>query len=88
MTVKIRLNAALQQPAGNREKVKVNGTTVKQCLDDLIRQIPGVAKHIFNKDGSISFLILLNSEPLPDQDLNYPVRDNDELWLLSILSGG
>ena len=88
MTVKIKLNLPLQRLASNRENIEVTGATVKHCLDDLIKQLPGSGPQVYLPDGSLALLLLLNNEPLPDQDVNHPVADNDEIWLLSIVSGG
>jgi molybdopterin converting factor small subunit len=78
----------LQTLAGNREKIEVTGTTIRQCLDNLIKQVPEAGKLIYNADGSLNILFLLNDEALQQQDLDHPVTENDELWLLSIVSGG
>ena len=88
MAVAIKLNLPLQRLAGNREKIEVSGSTVKQCLDDLVRQIPEAKRYIYNDDGSLALLFLLNNEALDDQDVNYSLAENDELWLLSVVSGG
>lgn len=88
MGVKIKLNLALQQLASNRDKVEVYGSTVKQCLDDLIRRFPGAKEWIFDKDGSLVPLVLVNGKVLPPEELNRPVTEKDELWLVSVLTGG
>jgi molybdopterin converting factor small subunit len=88
MAVTVKLNLPLQKLAGNREKVEVAGATVKQCLDDLVRQIPEAKSYIYNNDGSLALLFLLNNKALYDQDMNHPLAEDDELWLLSVLGGG
>ena len=87
MPVRIHLNLSLQQVT-NREVISVRGNSVIACLEDLIKQYPRAREHVFNRDGSLALLVLLNNEPLPGQDLNHPVTGADELWLLSIVSGG
>ncbi len=87
MAIKIKLNLPLQR-LSNREIIEACGSTVKECLEDLIRQIPGSKSELFQKEGSFSLLVLLNNDPLPQQNLDFPVKDDDELWLLSIVSGG
>ena len=88
MSVKIKLNLPLVRLAGNREIIEVTGSTVRECLNDLVKQIPGAERQIFNADGSLILLFLLNNEAFFEQDLDHPVVENDELWLLSIVSGG
>jgi len=87
VSVKIKLNLPLMQLAGNREVIEVTGSTVRECLNELVKQIPGSENQIFNADGSLTLLFLLNNEAIK-QDLDQPVFENDELWLLSIVSGG
>ena len=87
MSVKIKLNLPLMQLAGNREVIEVTGSTVRECLNELVKQIPGSENQIFNADGSLTLLFLLNNEAIK-QDLDQPVFENDELWLLSIVNGG
>ncbi len=88
MAIRIKLNLPLQRLSNNREIIDVSGSTVKECLEDLMRQIPGSRSELFQEDGSFSLLVLLNNEPLPEQNLEFSVQDKDELWLLSIVSGG
>ena len=48
----------------------------------------GYAVWLNNNDGSLALLFLLNNEALRDQNLNHSLAENDELWLLSVVSGG
>ena len=88
MAVTVKLNLPIQRLAGNRERIEVAGTTVKQCLDDLVRQIPEARNIVFDTDGSLALLFLINSEALREQDINHPLAENDEIWLISVLGGG
>jgi molybdopterin converting factor small subunit len=88
MAIKVKLNFPLQKLSGNREIIEVSGSPVRQCLNNLVNQMPESERFIFNPDGSSLLLLLLNNEPLLNQDLEHPVQDDDELWLLSIVSGG
>ena len=88
MAVTVKLNLPIQRLAGNRERIEVTGNTVKQCLVDLVRQIPEAKKVVFNSDGSLALLFLINNEALREQDINHPLAENDEIWLLSVLGGG
>ena len=87
MPVRVHLNLSLQQVI-NREEISVQGNSIITCLEDLMKQYPQAKERIFNRDGSLALLVLLNNGVLPEQNLNHPVNDNDELWLMSIVSGG
>jgi molybdopterin converting factor small subunit len=88
VSIKIKLTLPLIRLAGNQEKIEVTGATVQECLGDLVKKLPGARAELYDSDGAFALLVLLNNDPLPNQDLNYPVKDHDEIWLLSIVSGG
>jgi hypothetical protein len=88
MGVKIKLSLAFGQLAGNKDKVEVNGSTVRECLNDFMRRFPRTKKWLFNKDGSLSSMVLMNGEVLLSEEVNRPVTEDDELWLLNLLEGG
>ena len=88
MGIKVKLDFILQEFAGNKDKVEVNGTTVMQCLEDLIKRFPRMRKRLFDKDGTIIPMVLINDKVLTLGELNRSVTENDELWLFNILEGG
>ena len=88
MGIKVKLDFILQEFAGNRDKVEVNGTTVKQCLEDLIKRFPRMRTRLFDKDGIIIPTVLINDKALTPEELNQSVTENDELWLFNVLEGG
>ena len=87
MPVSVRLNLPLQQITG-QEVISVSGDSVMMCLVDLMQRYPEARDQLFNRDGSLAPIILLNNELLPGQDLNHPVTEADELWLMSFVDGG
>jgi MoaD family protein len=88
MNIKIKLSQVLQQFTEQREVVEVKGSTVNECLDDLIRQYPETKKRLFNKDGALLVLFFLNGENVYKNDLSRPVADGDELYIVPIFAGG
>ena len=88
MGVKVKLDFILQEFAGDKDKVEVNGTTVMQCVEDLIKRFPRMRKRLFDKDGIIIPMVLINNKVLTLEELNRPVTENDELWLFNMLEGG
>jgi molybdopterin converting factor small subunit len=86
--IKVKLDSLLQEFAGNRDKVEVNGTTIRQCLDDLIKKFPHMKSRLFDKDGLVIPMVILNDKTLSLEELNRPVTENDELWLFNTFEGG
>jgi hypothetical protein len=88
MKIKVKLSLAFQQRAGCKDKVEVNGSTLKQCLDDLMGKYPDIGTWLFDNQGSLLPLVLVNDEALSNKDLNRTVDEDDQLWILDILEGG
>jgi molybdopterin converting factor small subunit len=87
MSAKIKLSQVFKLLADNQEAIEVNGNTVRECLNDFIRLYPAARNWIFDKDTLVS-LVLLNGQTLPPQDLDTRVAEKDEIYLLTMISGG
>jgi molybdopterin converting factor small subunit len=88
MSIKVRLNMPLQKLAGGKKMVKVSGNTVRECLNDLIKILPGAENNIFYKNGYLRPLILINNAHFPQDELDREVKDGDELWMITMMFGG
>ncbi|MBN2061012.1 MAG: MoaD/ThiS family protein [Deltaproteobacteria bacterium] len=88
MSIKVRLNMPLQNLAGGKERIEITGNTVRECLDDLIRRLPGAEKTIFDNSGYPIPLILVNNTYLPQGELDRDIKDGDELSIITMLFGG
>jgi len=84
MSVKIKIHSLLIEFTENNEVVEVEGSTVGECLDQLVLKFPAIKEKIFKKEGVLlnTTEILVNGEdPYPD-DLAEPVRDGDEVYII------
>ena len=88
MSVKIKVSQVLRQFTKNRDTVEVNGGTVGECLDDLIRRFPDTKKWLFDKDGRLLALMLIKGESIHQKELDRPVTGGDELHLVLVFGGG
>ncbi len=90
MSVTINLHPTLHQFANGQVTVKVEGSTVGQCLDDLIRQFPQIKRWLFDKKGKLyNYVdIYVNQESSYPEELAKAVRDGDELNITLIIAGG
>ena len=90
MSIKINIHPILRKYTNNQEIAEVNGSTVGECLDDLIRQFSSIEKGIFDKNGKLlSYVdIYVNRESAYPEELNKPVKDGDELHIAIIIGGG
>ena len=80
----------LQQFTDNQEVVKVNGSTVGECLDHLVKQFPGIEKGIFDERGQLLNYVyfFINGKGDYPTDLAKPIKDGDELTIALLLAGG
>ncbi len=90
MGVKVNISSILAQSTGNQTVVTVEGSTVAECLDDLIKRFPDLRKSLFDKDGKLhSFLdIYVNKQSAYPETLAKPVKEGDEIHIMFLIGGG
>ena len=93
MSIKIRINASLQEFTESREILEVSGKTVGECLDSLEIQFPGIKKQLGRYEGQEfklfpDIMIYINSENSYPEALAKPVKNGDELTIGVITFGG
>ena len=90
MSVKVNINPFLFHLTDDQNVVEVDGSTVGQCLQQLVARFPELKNWLFEKDGKLNRLvdIYVNQESSYPEELAKPVKDGDELHIIIILSGG
>ena len=88
MSVTITLNQVFQEATGNRENIKVNGHTIRECLDYLTRFYPDLKGMLFDSNGQLSALVVFRGEMLLPNQLDLPVTDAEEIRVLPLIYGG
>ena len=90
MSIKININPLLFQYTNDQDVVEVNGDTVGQCLDYLVKQFPDIKQVLFGKDGKLlNYVdIYVNRESAYPEELAKPVQDGDELHIAFTIAGG
>lgn len=90
MSVKINLHPILSNLANNQDVVEVNGSTVGQCLEQLVARFPELRDWLFGKDGNLNRTVdvYVNMESSYPEELAKPVKDGDELHIIIVISGG
>ena len=90
MSVKVHLYSNLPNYADKRNLVEVKGTTIGECLSDLVNQFPGLKPELFDKEGKLLpdvFVSVNLKSPKPEQ-LDRRITEKDELYLILIVAGG
>jgi hypothetical protein len=91
MNIKINVfYPELKQLIGNRDSIMVTGSTVGECLNDLLQQYPGAARLLFDSPGKLlkQVYVYVNSESMYKADFSRPLTEKDELILAVLITGG
>lgn len=90
MSVEIYIPQFLQHLANGIEVVDVNGRTIGECLNNLVKQFPQLEASLFDKNGELLDLlnIYINRESAYPEELTKPVNDGDKLQIMYTLVGG
>ncbi len=90
MTIKVNIYADLQHLANNQASAEVKGSTVGECLNDLVRQFPGLRKALFDEKGDLLdyIEIYVNFESAYPEELAKKVKEGDEINTTIVNVGG
>ena len=90
MSVKINVNPILSHLTDGQAVVEANGSTVGQCLKELVARFPELRQWLFGKNGNLrnTVDVYVNLESAYPEELAKPVKDRDELHLIMVIAGG
>ena len=90
MSIEMQLSTMFFRYADNNTSVEVEGGTIGECIHDLVRQYPKLAKVLLNKDGNLynTYEVFLNGKSAYPNEMAKPVKDGDNLNIMPIIHGG
>ena len=90
MSINVSIHRTHRQFTDGLDTVEVQGNSVGDCLDDLVRQFPGMANALFDKKGELlkAIEIYINLESAYPDELVKPVKDGDDIHITLMLAGG
>lgn len=92
MNIKVNIPYYLRHYTNGVDVAEVNGTTVRECLHELIKVFPKLDRVLFGERGELDAFINIgvNNELLTAQDepLLKSVFDGGEISLLFLVAGG
>jgi molybdopterin converting factor small subunit len=90
MSVEVNLSANLALYTQKQEKIATGGTTVGECLEDVIRQFPAVKSAIFDREGKVHryLELFVNQTAIQPAEIDMPVKDGDVIHVILIIAGG
>ena len=90
MAVKVKLCLFLVELTKCSPENEVEGRTVGECIENLIREFPKLKGEIIDPEGNLLYYlnIYVNGASTHPETLVWPVRDGDEIQIVLPLSGG
>ena len=90
MPVKVHIHTTHRQFTKGLEVVSLEGSTVGECLNQLVKQYPGMEKALFARKDKLqnNIEIFVNDGTAYPNELIKPVKDGDEIHLIIMLAGG
>lgn len=91
MPVTVRIPTPLQKHTGNKAVVEADGLTVKELIENLEKQFPGMKERICDSDGSIrKFInIYVNEEDVRFLQMEETaLKDGDVVSIVPAIAGG
>ena len=90
MTVKMKISPTLYHFAEGQNVVEVNGSTIGECLKDLVAKFPDLEKNLLNQQGVLhEYLeIYVNRVRVNPGSYDGYVKDGDELYIIPVIDGG
>jgi sulfur-carrier protein len=91
MSIKVRIPTPLQSMTQNKAEVESRGANIKELIDDLERNFPGIKERICDEKGKIRRFIniYVNEEDVRflKQDQT-SLKDGDEVSIIPAIAGG
>ena len=80
----------MQPQADGAESAEVEGSTVGECLNQLVKRFPRIQNLLFDKGGKLLKYVdvYVNGKSTYPEELVKPVNDGDELQILLVIAGG
>ncbi|MFC2020691.1 MoaD/ThiS family protein [Chloroflexota bacterium] len=90
MSVRININSSLTYLTDGEKLVEVDGSSVGQCLEQLVARFPELRGWLYRKDGKLNNFIdiFVNMESAYPEELAKPVKDGDTLDIIALIAGG
>lgn len=88
--IKVHIHRTHRIHTGGKGVVEVEGRTVGECLEHLVKQYPGMREGLFDRRGKLLNVVevYVNHETAYPEELAKRVKDGDEIHLILMLAGG
>lgn len=83
MSIKLRIDTTLSYYTNQQRLIEIDGNTVGECLENLVKQYPDFARVMYYRDNKLTSLIsvfIVDEDGLP-VELPALVKEGDELFI-------
>jgi MoaD family protein len=91
MPIIVRIPTPLQKLTQNQTEVKVEGSSIRELIENLERDFPGIKARLYDEEGKLRRFIniYVNEEDIRflKQDAT-PLKDGDEVSIIPAIAGG
>ncbi len=86
----VAVPVAYRGPTQGEARIRVEGSTVRQCLDAVETRHPGFAELIYDARGEVYHFLKLfvNDDPVLPAELDREVGRHDAVTILAAVGGG
>src|SRR5207249_12213105 len=90
MAVKVLIPTPLRQYTGGKDLVEASGSSVREVIQDLGRQYPGIIERMLDGEKIRRFVnVYVNDEDIRYlKNLDTPTKDGDEVSIIPAVAGG
>ncbi len=91
MRVKVRIPTPLLSLTGGKKEVIAEGATLKEVIEDLERQFPGMKERLCDEEGNLRRFInfFVNDEDVRFlEGENTPLKEGDIVSIVPAIAGG
>lgn len=91
MSIKVRIPTPLQKFTNNQVEVFANGKNVKELIENLDKDFPGIRERICDEAGKVRKFINIY---VNEEDIRFlqrdetPIKDGDEVSIIPAIAGG
>jgi len=91
MPVKVRIPTPLRKITNGKDEVSASGKNIKELIDDIERQYPGLKERICESDGKLRRFvnIYVNDEDIRfKSNVDTELKTGDEVSIIPAIAGG
>ncbi|MBI3753379.1 MAG: MoaD/ThiS family protein [Deltaproteobacteria bacterium] len=91
MSVKVRIPTPLRKLTNGKDEVAADGKNVKEVIDDLEKNYPGLKERICEGDGKLRRFVnvYVNDEDIRFKNsIDTELKANDEVSIIPAIAGG